>query len=110
MIKYNGYYRDSPTPYEDGIANYWVKGYVHAGYFFLSNGTYIEAVKKSKSKQLDFLKSDFNPDFPNKYEVKGNKLIMFFETGTKWEFSEIFNSVTSEELKSVKRQLRFVSW
>lgn len=110
MIKYHGYYRDIPTQYEDGIANHWVKRYVHEGYFFLSNGTYLRAIKKSESKELDFTKSNFNPDFPNKYEVKGNKLEMFFETGTEWEFSEVFEIVTLEELKSNKRKLRFVSW
>ncbi len=110
MIRFDGYYKDSPTPYEDSIANYSEKGYFHHAYFFLISREYLKAVKRSESKQSYFLQSDFNPNFPNKYEVKGNKLEMFFETGTQWEFSEIFEIVSPEELKSEKRTLRFVSW
>jgi hypothetical protein len=110
MIRYDGYYRDNPTPYEDGIANHWVKGYAHAAYYFLSNGLYLRAFAKSETDQLNFSKSDFNSDFPNKYEVKDNRLEMFFETGTKWEFSKSFKIVSSEELKGDKRTLHFVKW
>lgn len=110
MIRYDGYYRDNPTPYEDGIANHWVKGYTHAAYYFLPNGFYLRAFEKSETDQLNFSKSDFNPDFPNKYKIEGNKLEMFFETGTKWEFSKIFEIVSSEELKGKERALRFVPW
>lgn len=110
MIRYDGYYRDNPTPYEDGIANHWIKGYAHYAYYFLSDGFYLRAFEKSESKQLDFFQSDFNPDFPNKYEIKENKLEMFFETGKKWEFSDIFEIVSPEILKGKDRTLYFVSW
>ncbi len=110
MIRHDGYYRKNPTLYEDGIANHWVKKYMHRAFYFLPNGLFLRASENSESKQVDFTKLDFSPDFPNKYEVKDNKLEMFFETGTEWEFSEIFEIVSSEELKSDKRTLRFVSW
>jgi len=110
MIRYDGYYRDEPTSYEDGIANHLVKGYVHDAYCFLTNGFYLRTIRKTESRQLDFLLSDFNPDFPNKYEIRDKKLEMFFETGTEWEFSEVFEIVSPEELKGKDRTLRFVSW
>lgn len=110
MIKYDGYYKDDPTPYEDGIANHWVKGYVHEAYYFLSSGVYLRAIKKSESKQLVFSKSDFNPDFPNKYEVNGDNLELYFETGTEWEFTEVFQIVSPEELNGKEQTLHFVSW
>ncbi len=110
MIRFDGYYKSPPAPYEDSIANYSEDGYFHNAYYLLRNGTYLKAVKKSKSTKSDFLESDFNPDFSNKYEVKSEKLEMFFETGTEWEFSEVFEIISPEELKGKERTLRFVPW
>lgn len=110
MIKYNGYYKSDPTPYEDSIANHHEVGYFHNAYLFLESEKYLKSSKRAESKQLDFTKSDFNPEFPNKYKIEGNKLEMFFETGTQWEFSEVFEIVSPEELKSDKRTLHFIKW
>ncbi len=110
MILFTGYYKSVPTPYEDSIANYHEKGYFHNAYLFLQNQKYLRASKRSESIQLGFSKSDFNPDFPNKYEIKGNELIIYFETGTEWEFCETFLIVSPEELKGKDRTLRFVYW
>jgi hypothetical protein len=110
MIRFDGYYRKTPTLYEDGIANHWVKGYMHRAFYFLPNGLFLRASKNSESKQLDFSKLDFNPDYPNKYEIIGNKLEMFFETGTVWEFSEVLEIVSQEELKGGKGELYFVKF
>jgi hypothetical protein len=110
MIRYDGYYRDAPAPYEDGVASHLVSGYVHEIYCFLSGNVYLRTIKKLESERVDFLQSDFRPDFPNKYEIKGDELEMFFESGTEWEFSEVFEIVSPEELKGKRRTLRFVSW
>jgi hypothetical protein len=110
MIRLTGYYKSDPTPYEDSIANHLEEGYFHNAYLFLQNGKYLRASKRAESKQLDFSRLDFNPDFPNKYEIKDKKLEMFFETGTKWEFSEFFEIVSPEELKGKEKTLRFVNW
>lgn len=110
MIRHDGYYISNSVLIEDSIANYSYKGYSHKAYLFLPDGTYLRAGKKSESTETDFSKSDFNPQFSNKYQIKGNELKMTFETGKEWEFTEIFEIVSPEELIGKERTLRFVSW
>ena len=110
MIRYDGYYTCDPLPYKDGNARYREEGYFHNAYLFLSNGTYLKAVKKTKPEQVSFSEADFNPDFPNKYEVKDNEVIITFETGTEWEFIEVYMIINSTILKCKDKTLHFFSW
>ena len=110
MIKLNGYFKSNPMPYQDSVANRQVEGYFHNAYLFLADGKYLRATKRTKFQQMDFSKSDFNSEFSNKYVIRDSKLEMFFETGTEWEFSEIFEISSPEELKGKELTLRFVSW
>ena len=110
MIRLDGYYVSDPVYFEDGVANYTYSGFSHNAYLFMKEGHFLRSTKNDNKKGVKFSKSDFNPDFPNKYELKGDKLIMTFETGTEWEFNEVFEIVSPEELKGKERTLRFESW
>ena len=54
MIRLDGYYMDDPTPYEDGVVNHQIAGFVHDVYRFLDNGIYLRVLKKSELKSADF--------------------------------------------------------
>jgi hypothetical protein len=110
MIRFDGYYVSDPVFFKDGVANYSYSGFSHNAYFFKKEGQFLRSTKNSETKDISFSHSDFNPDFPNKYEIKGDKLEMFFETGKEWEFSEVFEVVSPEKIKGEKRELHFVKF
>ena len=110
MIRFDGYYVSDPVSFKDAVANYSYSGFSHNAYFFTKEGQFLRSTKNTQTKKVLFLRSDFNNNFPNKYKIKGEKLKMFFETGKEWEFSEVFDIVSPEELKGKERTLHFVSW
>lgn len=110
MIRFDGYYISDPVYFKDGVANYAYAGYSHNAYLFLKNDQYLRATKNSQTKDVSFLKSDFNSGFQNKYMIRGDELEITFETGKEWEFSETFKIVSPTELRGKDRTLHFVSW
>lgn len=110
MIKYDGYYQDEPTPYEDSVANYKEQGYFHHAYLFFPNGKYLRAVKKTKNERVEFFIQDFNADFPNNYKIIENELKLTFHTGEKWEFNEIVEIISETLLLKNNKHLQFKQW
>lgn len=108
MIRYDGYYRTEPSPYEDSAANFVDKGYFHNAYMFTPDEIFLRGVKKLPISECNFELADFEDDRPNKYQVNGTKLIMTFHTGEEWEFTETFEITLNDRLKSEKRELYFV--
>lgn len=110
MIRTDGYYQLNSVSFEDSIANYSIKGFYHKAYLFLSNGTYIKASKKDDNPNAEFTIEDFNSNFPNKYLIFNNQLIVTHYTGQEWEFSEVFQMVNDDFYINEKQKLTFTSW
>ena len=110
MIRSDGYYLSPANPYEDGIANYQEKGFTHDAYWFNEKDSYIGAFKKSPLDHVEFQKNEFNPSFPNKYVIDGNRLIIHIHTGEEWEFTDSLEIISGELLKRGEKLLKFKSW
>lgn len=66
--------------------------------------------KRSEAKEVTFSNDDFNRDYPNRYVIVNNDLIITYHTGEKWEFSETFKKESENHYTNEGKSLKFVPW